>query len=64
MSEKENRSQQEWEFIMDGITTRMQMALEKIADSNKLLHSAVKWVCAVAIVIVLVLGTIILTKTG
>ena len=56
--------EQEWEFVMEGITTRMQLALEKMAESNKLLHSAVKWVCAVSIVIVVVLGAVILTKTG
>lgn len=64
MSQMEEKQQQEWEFIMEGITTRMQLALEKMAESNKLLHSAVKWVCAVSIVIVVVLGAIILTKTG
>ena len=63
MNEQE-REPQEYEFIMDGITTRMQIALEKMAESNKLMHSAVKWVCAVSIVIVIVLGVIILTKTG
>ena len=69
MSEKENRTPQEYEFIMEGITTRMQMALEKIADSNKLMadsnklmHSAVRWVCAVSIIIVSVLGAIIMLK--
>ena len=64
MSEPEKREQQEWEFVLEGITTRMQMALEKMAESNKLMHSAVKWVCALSIVIVVVLGAIILTKTG
>ena len=64
MNDQENRTTQELEFVMEGITTRMQMALEKMAESNKLLHSAVKWVCAVSIVIVVVLGVIILTKTG
>lgn len=28
MSERENRSQQEWEFVLDGITTRMQLAMD------------------------------------
>ena len=60
----EEKQQQELEFVMEGITTRMQIALEKMAESNKLLLSAVKWVCAVSIVIVVVLGAIILTKTG
>ena len=76
MSEQEKRSTQELEFILEGITTRMQMAMEKItesntaalgkiSESNKLMHSAVKWVCAVSIVIVSVLGAIIiLTKAG
>lgn len=60
----EEKQQQEWEFVMEGITTRMQLALEKMAESNKLLHSAVKWVCAVSIVIVVVLGAVILIKPG
>ena len=64
MDEQEKRSAQEWEFVLEGITTRMQMALEKMAESNKLLHSAVKWVCAVSIVIVIVLGAIILIKAS
>lgn len=50
MDEQEKRAQQEWEFVLEGITTRMQMALEKMAESNKLMHSAVKWVCALSIV--------------
>ena len=64
MDDKNERTPQEYEFIMDGITTRMQVALEKMADSNKLMHSAVKWVCAVSIVIVGVLGAIIMFKAG
>ena len=62
MDENEKRTPQEYEFIMEGITTRMQMALEKMADSNKLMHSAVRWVCAVSIIIVSVLGAIIMLK--
>ena len=64
MNEQEKRSAQEWEFVLEGITTRMQMALEKMAESNKLLHSAVKCVCAVSIVIVVMLGAIILIKAS
>ena len=60
MGANENRSQQEYEFIMEGITTRMQMALEKMAESNKLMHSAVKWVCSVSILTLCVLGAIIM----
>lgn len=63
MSEQE-RQQLEYEFIMDGITTRMQIAMEKMAESNKLMHSAVRWACAVTIVSILVLGFIILRATG
>ena len=59
MSEQE-RQQQEIEFIMDGITTRMQIALEKMSESNKLMHRAVIWSCAVTIVAIIVLGYIIL----
>lgn len=64
MNEQENRSAQELEFVLEGITTRMQIALEKMAESNKLMHSAVKWVCGLSVVIVIVLGAIILFKTG
>ena len=64
MNEKNERSQQEYEFIMEGITTRMQMALEKMAESNRLMHSAVKWVCGVSILILGVLGAIIMFKAG
>ena len=31
------RMQQEYEFVMEGITTRMQTALEKMSESNQLL---------------------------
>lgn len=63
MSEQE-RQQQEYEFIMDGITTRMQIALEKMADSNRLMHKAAIWSGIVTIVVVVVLGYIILKIAG
>ena len=65
MDENEKKSMQEYEFVMDGITTRMQLAIEKMAESNKLMHSAVKWVCTVAMVVVpiVVAGFIILART-
>ena len=74
MSEQE-RQQQEYEFIMDGITTRMQIAMEKMtesntaaltkmSESNKMMHSAVRWACGVTIVVVVVLGFIILKIIG
>lgn len=58
------KQQQEWEFVMEGITTRMQMAMEKlsesnknamdkITESNKMLHSTVKFVCIAMLVVVL-----------
>ena len=40
------RQQQEYEFVMEGITTRMQIALEKQSAS-------VRWVCIVMLVTVL-----------
>lgn len=40
------RTQQEYEFVMEGITTRMQMALEKQSAS-------VRWVCVVMILTVM-----------
>lgn len=49
MSDQE-RQQQEYEFIMEGITTRMQMAMDKLSDNNKALRSIVKWVCAFALI--------------
>ena len=56
MSDQE-RQQQEWEFVMDGITTRMQMAMDKLSDNNKALRetmrSIVKWVCIFALVMTL-----------
>lgn len=45
MTENE-RQQQEYEFVMEGITTRMQIALEKQSAS-------VRWVCIVMLVTVL-----------
>lgn len=43
---EEKRQQQEYEFVMEGITTRMQIALEKQSAS-------VRWVCIVMLVTVL-----------
>ena len=41
-----NERQQEYEFVMEGITTRMQIALEKQSAS-------VRWVCIVMLITVL-----------
>ena len=60
-SDVEKRQQQEYEFVMEGITTRMQIAMEKISESNKLLRSTVKYVCLVmlAVVFIVIAGFII-----
>lgn len=42
----EKRQQQEYEFVMEGITTRMQTALEKQSAS-------VRWVCIVMLLTVM-----------
>ena len=47
MNDQENRQQQEWEFIMEGITTRMQIALEKMAESNRMMSETNKRLCGV-----------------
>ena len=46
MDAKNDRQQQEYEFIMEGITTRMQIALEKMADSNRMMSESNKRLCA------------------
>lgn len=43
---EEKRQQQEYEFVMEGITTRMQTALEKQSAS-------VRWVCIVMLLTVM-----------
>ena len=59
----EQRNNPEYEFILDGITTRMQMAMqsmnensknamEKMAESNNHLRNTVKYVCIFAVIIV------------
>ena len=46
--ENNTRQQQEYEYVMEGITTRMQLALEKQSAS-------VRWVCIVMLVTVLLI---------
>lgn len=53
MSDQEQRQQQEYEFVMEGITTRMQIAMEKLSESNKVSRTMVKYVCIMSIVIIL-----------
>lgn len=61
------KQQQEYEFIMEGISTRMTLAMEKMADSNRMMSetnkrlcSALKTMCAtmIVVVIIVVLGFI------
>ena len=57
----QDRTQQEYEFVMEGITTRMQTALEKMAESNKMLAENNKrqnhtWII---VLIIVVLGFIV-----
>ena len=47
MSEKNERSPQEYAYIMDGITTRMQMSIRKISQCSMLL-------CLTLILVVLI----------
>lgn len=46
MTEQEERQQQEWEFIFEGVTTRMTLAIKSI-------RTIAKWVCIMAVVMVL-----------
>ena len=66
MSENE-RTQQEYEFIMEGITTRMQIALEKMAESNRMMSDTNKRLCGalramcwtmIVVVIIVAMGII------
>lgn len=38
--------QREYEFVMEGISTRMTLALEKMADSNRMMSETNKRLCA------------------
>lgn len=53
----EQRMMQEYEFVMEGITTRMQTALEKVSAS-------VRWICVTAVIMLLlaVIGILITTQ--
>ena len=65
--EQNGRQPQELEFIMDGITTRMQIAmnnladtnknaLEKMAESNRMMKTSLRWVCITALIVVIVVA--------
>ena len=55
--ERCERQQQEYEFIMEGITTRMTTAMEKMSNT-------VKYVCvmSLAMIIIVVSGYVTITK--
>ncbi len=42
MPENDERTTQELEFVMEGITTRMQTALEKMNDANRMMSEAAR----------------------
>ena len=52
--EKNDKQQQEYEFVMEGITTRMQIALEKMADSNRMMSDTNKRMCRMMIVTIVI----------
>ena len=54
MDAKNDRQQQEYEFVMEGITTRMQIALEKMADSNRMMSDMNKRMCRMMIITMVV----------
>ena len=62
-----DRQQQEYAFVMEGITTRMQLALEKMAESNRMMSDTNKRLCGalramcwtmIIVVIIVVMGLI------
>lgn len=68
MSIQIERQQQEYEFVMEGITTRMQIALEKMSDSNRMMSETNKRLCEtisnhnrmiVVVMLIVVLGFIV-----
>lgn len=65
MSDTNERQLQEYEFVLEGITTRMQLAIEKMAESNRMMSESnrrlcgvLKFMCAtvIAVVIIVALG--------
>lgn len=75
MADNDNRTVNEMEYILDGITTRMQMAMqsmnensknsmERMAESNKHMQKCNMALCVTMIVVVLIiiLGSIVTTS--
>lgn len=51
-----DRTPQEYEFIMEGISTRMTMALEKMADSNRMMSENNRRLCHTMILVVIIVA--------
>ena len=65
MSEREEWQRQEYEFIMDGITTRMQMAMEKISEANlKVSETNIRLINTIRSVCVIMLISIVIIISG
>lgn len=50
----DERTPQEYAYIMDGITVRMQHAIEKMSEANRMFRSTVRLVCIVMVIVVLI----------
>lgn len=59
----DERTPQEYAYITDGITRRMQTAIEKMAESNRMFRSTVRWVCIVMLIVVLIVTGGFLAET-
>ena len=68
MDNENIRQQQEYEFVMEGITTRMQIALEKMSESNRMMADNARMLAdnnrhqgkvMIAVLIIVILGFII-----
>ena len=62
-SQQCEKQQQEYEFVMEGISTRMTLALEKMADSNRMMSEtnkrlcdALRFMCVTMIVVVVIVA--------
>lgn len=60
MPDNEEWTAQELEFVMEGITTRMQIAMEKMSDANQMMsevakvsNKTVRNVCVTGVVVIL-----------
>ena len=51
-----NKQQQEYEFIMEGISTRMTMAMDKMAESNRMMSESNRRLCHTMILVVIIMS--------